>query len=134
TALQRRARGEGGNLRACDFVLRFQIRHFVLERFLAIAEMIQLKRQVNVAETGKREETGKDNPACKRRCVNFIPISSRSAHAIFSATRNFALRERGFVRRSFSPGSTGLSVIARRSKSGFRRGSGHSGLSIHSRL
>ena len=47
-------------------------------------------------------------------------LSARRVHQIFSATRNFALRERGLRRCSFSPGSTGLVVMRRKVKSGLR--------------
>src|SRR5438445_2197304 len=97
--------------------------------------MIKLKREVNINETGQCEKGGQNNPARKRSRIDLVPVSSaRSTHAIFSATRNFALRERGLFRRSFSPGSIGFEVIARKSCSGLRCGSGHSGRSSHSRL
>src|SRR6476646_6247797 len=46
-ALQGRARGERRDLNARDVVLRAKRSELVLERLLAIAEMIELERQVN---------------------------------------------------------------------------------------
>ena len=113
-ALQGGARSQRGNLCARDFILHLQVRHFGLEGFLAIAEMIKLESEIDVAQTGEREKSGQDNPARQRCGVDFIPIFSRPAHRIFSATRSFALRERGLMRRSFSLGSIGFPVTARR--------------------
>src|SRR6476660_4260980 len=68
-ALQGRARGERRDLDARDVVLRTKRRELVLERLLTIAEMIELKRQVNVDQSRQRQETGDHNPARQRSGV-----------------------------------------------------------------
>src|SRR5947209_5838037 len=97
--------------------------------------MIKLERQIDIAQTGQGEKCGQHNPASEGGRIDRVPIfSTGTIHPIFSATRNFALRARGFVRLSFSSGSTGFVVIKLKSRSGLRFGAGHSGRSSHSRL
>src|SRR6478752_3890091 len=50
-ALQGRARGERRDLDARYVVLRTKRSELVLERFFAIAEMVELERQVNVNQS-----------------------------------------------------------------------------------
>ena len=96
---------------------------------------MELDGEIDVDQAGQREESREHNPTRERRRIDRVEcFSARCVHLIFSATRSFALRERGLTRCSVSPGSTGFAVTNCKSKSGFGRGSGHSGRSSHSRL
>src|SRR5205085_6919003 len=133
--LHRRTRGQGRDLHAGDVILRTQTRQLVLERFFPVALVIELQSKIDVNQSGEREKSRNHNPPRQRGRVHGVEIlSARGVHQIFSATRSFALRERGLRRCSFSPGSSGFEVTKRKAKSGLRRGSGHSGRSSHSRL
>src|SRR2546428_9753186 len=96
---------------------------------------MELEAQINIDQAGEREKRCDHDPAREGRRVDRIEIpSARAVHLIFSATRNFALRERGLLRCSISSGSTAFVVTTLKSNSKLRRGSGHSGRSSHSRL
>src|SRR6266513_2745455 len=132
-ALQRAARSERRNLHIRDIILRAQTRELGLERFLLIAQPMQLQGEIDIAKSRRRQQSGDHNPARQRSCPHPIELSL-AVHPSFSATRKFALRARALKRCAFSLGSTGLDVMTRRSRSLFGRGSGHSGRSTYWRL
>ena len=112
TALQRGMGSQCGTLRDGDFAPHAQAGELDLERFLAVTEFVELDRQKDVTQTRGGEKSGKDDPARKRSGVDRVKIFlARTVHMILSATRSFALRERGFARCSLSLGSIGFEVI-----------------------
>src|SRR5262249_49505064 len=115
-SLQSRARGERCDLAGGDIILSAQCRELVLHCLSALAKVIQLERQIHISQPGKCKKCCHHDPARQRCCVDRVTISStRSVHLIFSATRNFALRDRGFAWCSSSLGSTGFGVTSARS-------------------
>ena len=67
SALQRRARRQGRDLCAGYIVLGAQTRQLVLQRLLSLAQMIELKRQINIAQPGQRQKRRHHDPSRQRR-------------------------------------------------------------------
>src|SRR3954452_14007170 len=69
-ALERSARSERGDLHAGDIVLGANVYELALERFFAIAEMVELHVQVNVDQAGESQERGDHDPTRERGRVD----------------------------------------------------------------
>jgi len=83
-ALQCRARSQSRDLRAGHIILGAETGELVLDRLPALTQVIELQRQIDVAQSGEGEKRGYNNPARERGGIYRIPVSStRTVHLNF---------------------------------------------------